>query len=178
MLSKVRHFVESHSLRNIYFGIFASILTYGSQVWGQFCNQHILRLTKIQNKAIRIMSFANFQDETTPLYNNLRILKLSDHIKLENFIFAHNSLSNNLPIPLRGSVQLVDTLHDTSSKTRGATLHKMVLPKVRTSYGLNSIKYRTPATWNLILNVLPKAHSVSKATCKKDITEYFISSYT
>ena len=134
MLSKVRHFVESHSLRNIYFGIFASILTYGSQVWGQFCNQHILRLTKIQNKAIRIMSFANFQDETTPLYNSLRILKLSDHIKLENFIFAHNSLSNNLPIPLRGSVQLVDTLHDTSSKTRGATLHKMVLPKVRTSW--------------------------------------------
>ena len=176
MLAKIRHFVTAHTLRNIYFGIFSLLLTYGSQVWGQFFNQHISRLQKIQNKAIRIMSFANFQEESTPLYNKCGILKLSDHIKLENFIYVHNSIRNNLPMPLRGSFQLTENLHDNC--TRGATMHKMVLPKVRTIYGLNSIKYKSTATWNYMVSVLPKVHSASKEMCKKNITEYFITNYT
>ena len=34
MLAKLRHFVPHESLRNIYFGIFASIMNNGSQIWG------------------------------------------------------------------------------------------------------------------------------------------------
>ena len=35
MLAKIRHFVDKSTLRNIYFSIFSSILTYGCQIWGQ-----------------------------------------------------------------------------------------------------------------------------------------------
>ena len=176
MLAKVRHFVTDHTLRNIYFGIFSSLLTYGSQVWGQFLNQHILRLTKIQNKAIRIINFANYQEDPTPLYKKSKILKFSDHVKLDNIIYVHNSLRENLPIPLRDSFHLAPE----STTTRGALMHKLVLPKVRTLYGLNSVTYQSTAAWNYILSVLPtsKVHSVSKATCKENINEYFIKSYT
>ena len=174
MLAKVRHFVTQHTLRNIYFGIFSSLLTYGSQVWGQSINQHILRLTKIQNKAVRIISFANFQEDCTSLYNKSKILKLSDHIKLENIIYVHNSLRDNLPMPIRGSFHLLPD----STGTRGSTTHKMLLPKARTLYGLNSINYQAAAAWNHISNVLPtEFHSVSKAICKKNITEFFIKTY-
>ena len=175
MLAKVRHFVTDHTLRNIYFGIFSSLLTYGSQVWGQFINQHISRLTKIQNKAIRIITFANFKEDTTPLYNKAKILKFSDHIKLENIIYVHNSLRDNLPVPLRGSFHLAP-----DSTTRGAAMHKLVLPRARTLYGLNTITYKSTASWNYILSVLPtsKVQAVSKAKCKENITEHFIKSYT
>ena len=151
-------------------------MTYGSQVWGQFLNQHILRLTKIQNKAIRIINFANYQDDPTPLYKKSRILKFSDHVKLDNIIYVHNSLRANLPTPLRDSFNLAPE----STTTRGALMHKLVLPKVRTLYGLNSVTYRSTAAWNYILSVLPhsKVQSVSKATCKENINEYFINSYT
>ena len=165
MLAKVRHFVTPQTLRNIYFGIFSSILTYGSQVWGQYINQHILRLVKIQNKAIRIITFANFHENTTPLYNKSKILKLSDHIKLENIVYIHNSLRGNLPIPLRDSFHLAEN----SYCTRGSLMHKLVLPKARTLYGLNSINYQSVAAWNYILSVVPisKVHCVSKNVCKK-----------
>ena len=53
MLSKIRHYVDEKTVRNIYFGIFSSIMTYGAQVWGQFPNKHICRIQKIQNKALK-----------------------------------------------------------------------------------------------------------------------------
>ena len=121
------------------------------------------------------MYFANYQEESTQLYNKSGILKLSDQVKLENFIYVHNSIRNKLPIPLRGTFQLAENVH--SRCTRGATLHKMVLPKVRTMYGLNGIKYQATSAWNYFANLLPNVHSASKESCKKSITEYFIASY-
>ena len=35
MLSKLRYFVDKETLRMVYYGIFSSIFSYGSQIWGQ-----------------------------------------------------------------------------------------------------------------------------------------------
>ena len=56
MLSKIRHFVQSDILRTIYFGIFSSM--HGSQNWGNHHNIHINRIIKLQDKALRILNFA------------------------------------------------------------------------------------------------------------------------
>ena len=40
MLAKIRHYVTKDTLCSIYFGIFSSILTYGSQIWGQIKSKH------------------------------------------------------------------------------------------------------------------------------------------
>ena len=53
ILSKLRHFVTIDNLRNIYFGIFSSILTYSAQIWGQHHNNHVKRIIKLQDKAIQ-----------------------------------------------------------------------------------------------------------------------------
>ena len=52
MLAKIRHFVSTENLRIIYFGFFSSLLNYGAQIWGQYLNCHIKRVTKLQDKAI------------------------------------------------------------------------------------------------------------------------------
>ena len=43
MLSKIRHYVPIDTLRSIYYGIFSSLLTYGSQICGQIQNKHVKR---------------------------------------------------------------------------------------------------------------------------------------
>ena len=178
MLSNIRHYVSVTTLRNIYFGIFSSLLTYGSQIWGQFCNKHICRLQRIQNKALRIINFANFRDPSTPLYHKSEILKISDHIKLQNFLFVHNALRGDLPLPLKNSFQIAAETH--SLNTRGALQHKLLLPKARTqNYGLNSIKYKSAAFWNYIAGILPdkKFYLQTRNVCKKGITKYLIDTY-
>ena len=178
MLSKIRHYVSESSLRNIYFGIFSSLLTYGSQIWGQFSNKYIGRLQRIQNKAIRIINFANFNDSTGPLYQKSKILKITDHVKLQNFLFVHDSLFGILPKVLKNSFQIAADLYN--HDTRAASQNKMVLPKARTqNYGINSIKYQSVAFWNTMVSVYPeeKFQLKSKSICKKNITKYFVDNY-
>ena len=178
MLAKTRHYVSENTLRSIYFGIFSSLLTYGSQIWGQFANKHVNRLQKLQNKAIRIINFGDYREPVDPLYYRSKILKLSDHVKLQNFIFVHNSLNDNLPLSLKNTFKI--TADKYVYNTRASAQHIIELPKVRTSYyGLYSIRYRSSAHWNLLVNDFPKEnfHTLSRLVCQKRITKHLLAWY-
>ena len=95
----------------IYYGIFSSIFTYGSQIWGQ--NNNVVKsLQTIQNKALLIISFKPPHTFATPLFKKIEILKLADNVSLQNFLYAHGSLSNQLPSTLSGQLFFVDTDHN------------------------------------------------------------------
>ena len=180
MLAKIRHFVSTATLRNIYFGIFSSLLTYGCQIWGQFSNKHICRLQHIQNRAIRIINFAKFREPSDPLYNKSNILKLSDYVKLQNFNYVHNALNDNLPVPLRNSFTIAADTYTYNTREASQSQYKMLLPKVRTqTFGINSIIYQSAGFWNIIVSEFPDEnfHRESKFICKKKVTKYFIDQY-
>ena len=177
MLAKIRHFVPVNTLRSIYFGIFSSLLTYEAQVWGQFQNQHVTRLQKIQNKTIRIINFSKYNDPVDPIYHKLNVLKLCDHVKLQNFLYVHNCLNNKIPEPLKESFTFMT---ESCSYTRSTIENKLALPKVRTlPYGLNSIKYRSVAVWNVVANEFPSRSPQLKSIplCKKQFIKYLIDGY-
>ena len=96
MIAKIRHYVNAKSLSMIYHGIFSSLLLYGSQIWGQ-SNQAQMNMAKIQDKAIRIMSFKHKRYPVDNLYKNLNLLKFEDCIKLSNFLLAYDNFKNKLP---------------------------------------------------------------------------------
>ena len=60
ILAKSRHYVPPKQLKDIYYAIFSSHLTYGSQIWGQDINTHIDKIFIIQKNALCIISFAEF----------------------------------------------------------------------------------------------------------------------
>ena len=68
MLSKIRHYVSSNILTNIYYAIFSSHLTYGCQIWGQNKNSHINRIICLQNKALKIMHFRSNNNSSLYLF--------------------------------------------------------------------------------------------------------------
>ena len=49
------HYVSPKILNKIYYAIFSSHLTYGSQIWGQSINITIDKISIIQNNAVRII---------------------------------------------------------------------------------------------------------------------------
>ena len=71
LLAKLRYHVKTELFRTLYFAIFKSVLTYAVQVWGQHRNQTIKEIEKLQEKAIRSMSFKGRNDPT----NLLKTLK-------------------------------------------------------------------------------------------------------
>ena len=147
MLSKIRHYVCKDTLRNIYFEIFSSILTYGCNIWGQVQTKHIKRLIQLQNKAIRVINFASYHSPVDPLYKNSKILKICDVIKLQNFVYIHDSINGNLPSSLINIFEPTKQLH--IYNTRGASHHQISIPKANTLvYGIRSIKYQSIQFWS------------------------------
>ena len=61
--------------------------------------------------AMRIISFSDFHADATPIYKANNILKLRDFISLQNCIFVHDFLKNNLPFCFGNYFQPVNTVH-------------------------------------------------------------------
>ena len=135
-----------------------------SQIWGQN-NSVVKKLQVLQNKALRIINFEPYRTSATPLFKNCKILKLADNINVQNFLFAHDSLKNNLPSSLNGQLTLVDTIHN----SRNETYFQLNRPRTKTIlYGSKSIKSKSVDIWNYINKhsnhekLLEKSGSVSK----------------
>ena len=167
----------SRRSKNIYYGIFASLMNYGSQVWGQYLNQHVLRIVKLQDKAIRIMNFANHSENCSEMYKKLGILRFQDSVKINNYLYVHNSINRKLPQAL---TQKFHYIHENSTQqTRQAIKQCVKLPTARTSYGLYSIDSSSARTWNSyqILHHKDNLHLLSPYSCKRKLTSYFLSTY-
>ena len=102
MLSKVRHYVSKIELKNIYHAIFESHLRYGCQIWYQFGTQTTrAKIDKLQKKALRIMSFSDFRDPSSPLFKDWKILKMKDLVQMQNCLIYHSFHTGKLPKSLK-----------------------------------------------------------------------------
>ena len=127
---------------------------------------------------MKIKSFVKQCDNENILYQQNGVIKFTDQIKLENFLYAHSSLQGNVPLPLKN--QFLVTTDHREPHTRGASLTKLILPKVKTqNYGIYSIKYKATAYWNLIMGKIPENSfiKVTKTTVKEKLTQYFTDIY-
>ena len=81
MLCKLRHYVNEATIKSIYYAIFHSHLSYVCTAWGQNLNpKH--RINLLQKKAIQLISFAQYDAHTLPIFAKLNIIKFSDLISL------------------------------------------------------------------------------------------------
>ena len=61
MRCKARHYIKNDAIKSLYHAIFSSHLIYGCQIWGQCTNVFNEKVFRLQNRAVRIISFSNFQ---------------------------------------------------------------------------------------------------------------------
>ena len=98
LLLKIRNYVNMKTLRNIYYPIFDSHLTYFCIVYAQNINT-VNRLIILQKKAIRIIYINTYQlSHSIPLFSEKNILKFIDKITLENILFVNKSINKQVPL--------------------------------------------------------------------------------
>ena len=66
-------------------------MTYTCQVWGQN-EAKVKQISELQDKALRIINFKRKNHPVSKLYKSNQILKLTDYIKLLNFMFVKDTL--------------------------------------------------------------------------------------
>ena len=143
IISKLRHYASIEICLQVYYAIFYSHLIYGCNIWGLTSEENLKKVEVLQKKCIRIMTFSDFTSHTNPLFINLKILKVREVIKLQQFQLLYKFLNNSLPTDLEKLFTLNSCTH--SHQTR-QLFH---IPRINTStYGEKSIKYACPKLWH------------------------------
>ena len=86
ILNRLKHVHPQNALLSIYHSLFVSQLNYGVLISGT----HVNRVSKFQEKTVRIMSNSEYLAHSEPLFKTLRLLKIEDVYKLKFMKFYYN----------------------------------------------------------------------------------------
>ena len=149
ILSKLRHNASMETCLQVYYAIFHSHLIYSCNIWGLTLEENIKKIEVLQKKCLRIMTFSEFNCHTTPLFINLKLLKIPDFIKIQQLKLVYSFYSNMLPCGLKPLFKLNSDIHDYATKSVSQNL--LHIPRINTStYGTKSIRYTGPILWNFL----------------------------
>ena len=93
---------------------------------------------------MRLITFSNFQEHTTPI-KNFKILKLQDIIKFNTLKLIYLYYKDQLPL----KIKYIFTTNESVNlyNTRGGKL--LFIPHVNTThYGIKSLRYNGLVIWN------------------------------
>ena len=156
VLYKLRPFVTSKILTNVYYALVYPFLIYGMVVWGNVNLTLLEPLHILQKKIVRIITFNdNFPIipgplvPTFPLFHKLKMLKIYDIYKLQvgNFVFESiNNIGHSQSVI---NYTTVSDIHD--HNTRFANLGNLFVNYARTNrYGLKALKFEGAKVWATI----------------------------
>ena len=107
ILARLRCYLDPKLLKNIYFCIVYSHLSYGVEAWGSACPTDLEKILILQKKAVRILTgnkyFQLYGEEAAPLprseplFKTLEILKFDDIFKVNIAKFVYLTLAHETP---------------------------------------------------------------------------------
>ena len=129
-------------------------------------------------KALRIMNFAPFNSDTTPLFKNCNILNFADIINVGSCIIITNCFNKDGFSIFNEHFKLVSTMH--SYSTRSARNDLLFAPSYDTvRFGRKSIIHLTTPTWNYPQDKLTEYNflCLTPRSLKILLVKFFISEY-
>ena len=149
ILSKLRYNTTLDICVQVYYAIFYSYLIYGCNVWGFTSEENINAIQVLQNKCIRIMTFAPYNSNVDQSFLDLKLLKVREVIKSQQLKVVHDFHDKSLPDDLMGLFRLSTNVHTTNQTLNSALNNLIHIPRINTvSYGNHSIRYHCAQLWN------------------------------
>ncbi len=199
ILAKLRGHMDQKLLLCIYYCLVFSHLSYGVQAWGSACDSYLKELIVIQNKAVRILSGKQYFQiygqtpgplpSSSPLYKELKILKLQDIYKFNIAKFVYQTLCGDSPDIFNDWFKYTHMVHDHATKSSTSifrenyfdigTVHQTYTLYVNrgnlVNYGKKMIQISGPLIWN---DLPPEIHDASSIfTFKFHLKNHYIDKY-
>ena len=172
ILSKIRYFVSQQILVQLYYTLIYPFLTYSLVTWGNTYQAFLRPFITIQKKAVRIITFSEYNSHSSPLFSMLELLKFNDLIYLDNALFMFDYHANTLPVAFNNFFKSLNKAHPYN--TRLASRSSYYLPKVRTNFGKFNIRFNGVKIWNSIEeNLKSKSRTQFKKLLKRSIISHY-----
>ena len=163
ILSKLRHYVDTETLKMVYYSLVNSHLSYCISTWGGAPPSILEPLNIVQRKIIRIMTYSHYQARTTPHFLELKILKLQDIYKLNLSLLFHKIHNNQIV----GQHHLINIRDIHSHNTRLSNNNNYFTNFHRTNIGLTTYSASGTKIWTkLPINIKNKPFPLFKKEVK------------
>ena len=162
MFYKIRKYTPIHVLTSLYYSLFNSHMSYGLSAWGFATKDLTDKITRLQKKAVRAITFADYRANSGPILKKLGILTPNDHFYFKICSLMWDFDKGNMPPSLAANFTRKVSVH--SYQTRAATSGKLHIESTNTkTHGSNSFKVLGAKT----LNELKNSSMFTKALSKK-----------
>ena len=157
LLAISRHYVPRHFILQMYYAQFYSHLTYGCQLWGEKLKIDS-PLHTLQKKAIRLITFSDFNAHTGPLFKELKIIKIKDIIEMQNILLAHKVISGNCPANLQNKLKLFKADHSHNTRNLFSSNQSVPEGSIVTNCGSSDIWKNIAKIWNKRFKAVANEH--------------------
>ena len=143
-LLKLRNYVDTTTLKTVYYALIYSYLQYCFSTWELASIAVLDPLVRIHKRIIRIITNSPFLSHTNPLFQKLNFLKVKNIVKLEiaKIMFCSNKSSAK-----NESQTIISITQKHHCKTRLAAKQNYFQPRKRTELGKKTFSYIVPKIW-------------------------------
>ena len=124
VMYRVRKYLNLNALKSIYYSLIYSHIVYAIQVWGSANDTELLKILKLQKKAVRMMLYKDQYPQlpgplnpSDPLFLELGILKIQDVFKFQVIRFIYDCLTLNTPSIFWNWFTLNRSVHNHNTKS-------------------------------------------------------------
>ena len=172
IFSKIRHYINLSTLKQLYYSLIYSHLSYGIIIWGNTYTSTLQPLIILQKRVLRIMTFANYDSHSSPIFRQLELLKINDLVFIHTALFMQQYYSKQLPETFDNLFQPLSCKHN--YKTRLASKNNYCLPKARTNFGKFNVRYYGVKIWTSLDS---SEKLMNKSALKKKLSSDKIATY-
>ena len=105
-------------------------ILYGCLVWSYSAQGNIDRIIKLQKRCFRIITYTEFTEHTSPLFSELKLLKVKDIILLTKLFYMFSFINENVSAELNTIFAINRSIH--SCETRSSMVFHT--PKTKTGH--------------------------------------------
>ena len=155
IIYKVRKKVPHKVLLLLYHSLVATHLRYGIASWGSAKTTALGKLKNLQNKIVRYMTFTPRDTAVSTQFTKLKLLTMNEMYTLETAKFMYRNSKSTLPSSFDEYFRNIE--HQYSTRTKANSI--LALPRPRTDFGKQSIKYNGVKIWSEIPLTIRNASS-------------------
>ena len=170
-IRNAKRLLSVENLRNMYFSLVHSHLTYGNMIWGQACKYRLHRLVMLQKKCVRNICKKPYNEESAPLFKGLMIPKFIDISPLQVGNFMYQYFNGHLPISLHNLFVMNAAVHDHNTRHR----YDPHVVSRSSNAETRSFIHEGPRYWLGLPHII--RNCISEASYNRNLKKYIISSY-
>ena len=117
-IKHARKFLPQETLRMLYLGLVEPHLIYCCSVWGSCGTVLRQKIEKLQNRAVRIITFSPYNAQASPLLKYLKLPTIQDMIQQGSVGMVYKAINNQAP-------EYLSVLFDRASAMTGRTIRNV-----------------------------------------------------